>query len=206
MARQQRCQDFPAADHERGTQRPRGNPGATPGSSTRNAHTGTRRFPAAPRGWLGTQHHRAVPLAGRERIEASLIIPVVLARGLGSCAPAPGIDEDLAQHEANKFIDATTTAEGSLGAGSLRVGQAVPVDDEPGILLAVVVSGLAGWTCLETTRGGSEPEASQADALIGQIAVVLQRGRVFPGLFKRTRWLNSCRGRSAMQCPAGVSR
>lgn len=65
----------------------------------------------------------------------SLIIPVVLAISLTNCASTPEIDWDLAQHEANKFNEAAMAAEGSLGGGSLRVGQGTPADDESSIVL-----------------------------------------------------------------------
>lgn len=65
----------------------------------------------------------------------SLIIPFVLAISLTSCASTPEIDWDLAQHEANKFNEAAMAAEGSLGGGTLRVGQGTPGDYESGIVL-----------------------------------------------------------------------
>ena len=64
-----------------------------------------------------------------------LFIPAVLAISLTSCASTPEIDWELAQNEANKFNEAAMSAKGSLGGGSLRVGQGAPATDESGIVL-----------------------------------------------------------------------
>ncbi|PRB68778.1 hypothetical protein [Arthrobacter sp. MYb213] len=65
----------------------------------------------------------------------SLVIPVILAVSLTSCASTPEIDWEQAQNEANKFNEAAMAAKGSLGGGSLRVGQGTPASDESGIVL-----------------------------------------------------------------------
>lgn len=65
----------------------------------------------------------------------SVVVSVLIAVGVSSCASAPEPEWDLGEAGAGDFTEAATSAEGFLGAGSFRVGPETPAQDEPSVTL-----------------------------------------------------------------------
>ncbi|GAA4519512.1 hypothetical protein GCM10023160_03400 [Brachybacterium paraconglomeratum] len=67
----------------------------------------------------------------------SVVLIVVLSTGLFSCASAAEIDWQSMQDDAEKFVDAATAEDGSLGAATQRLAtQDPPPADDGGITLS----------------------------------------------------------------------